>query len=351
MNSRRLILVILAFSNYCNGFSTVSDSFLSRVSSTTMINHSNLKQQTSPALRARNRDRYRDTSFAQTLQRSSNTHTSISSHTNSHNHLSKKEEHILSLSYKVSSMTYVTQIIMAFLKSGFKPISANSIGSPVLAAYLTWNLSNKENIREQDVSSKIMNGVLIIYSSLCLSVTAIIPKFNDRLIQLYCITALSTFILSAKGYSRGLPHTGIKGIIQETKALMPRIRNANFYARPRNVSTVFYLICMATVILLKMEQMIPILLDPAMRSPMILAFKMSNLAKLSVLGGSLVTLRDAANEGLLGQTRFRILNIFASYVFGAYTLGTSVSTMKLAILMISALSCLGNSIFASSNKK
>lgn len=254
----------------------------------------------------------------------------------------------LSLSYKTVSMAYFTQILMAFRKSsGLNPLSTNSIGGPLLASFLTYTLSQNENIVDQDGTSKLMNGVLMIYTFVCLSVTGFLPKFQDLYSNLFIGTAIITLLTSMKGYSRTWPKSGMEGILHETKRIMSRIHKANFYAIPKTPSTISYMVCMVAVIVLKMEQIISIttIISCGLQSPLRMALKINRLAELSVLGGSLVTLRDASNEDILGQSRFRILNLLACCVFGTYAVATS-NALMLVLLVMSTISCLWNAIFA-----
>ena len=254
----------------------------------------------------------------------------------------------LSLSYRMASIAYLTQILMAFRKSsGLNPLSTNSISGPLLASFLTYTLSKRESIVDQDGTSKLMNGVLMIYTFVCLSVTGFLPKFQDIYTNLFIGTAIVTLLISIKGYSRTWPRSGLEGIIHETKRIMPRIHKANFYAIPKTPSTISYMVCMVAVIVLKSEQIASIVINPSysVQSPMWMALKINRLAELSVLGGSLVTLRDASNQDILGQSRFRTLNILACYVFGTYAV-VSNNALMLGLLVSSVISCLGNAIFA-----
>ncbi|GFH44229.1 hypothetical protein CTEN210_00703 [Chaetoceros tenuissimus] len=278
------------------------------------------------------------------IQKSHNFKMSQSSSDISNENTGKK----LSLSYKLASMAYFTQILMAFRqKSGLNLLSTNSMGGPLLASFLTYTLSKNESIVDQDGTSKFMNGVLMIYTFVCLSVTGFLPKFQDIYTNLFIGTAIITLLPSIKGYSRTWPSSGIEGILNETKRIMPRIHKANFYTIPKTPSTISYMVCMVAVIVLKMEQILSIAMNPSFssQSPMWMALKINRLAELSVLGGSLVTLRDASNEDILGQSRFRILNILACYVFGSYAVATS-NALMLGLLVSSVISCLGNVIFA-----
>ena len=231
---------------------------------------------------------------------------------------------ILSFGYGSLSVAYVTQVIMALNKSGPTLTFYSAIGGPALAGALSLILSREKRSNSNDnVSSKLMNGTLMIYSCLCLILVGLAPQLDKPFGKLYFISALFTFLVNAKGYSRGYP---MSGFVEETKRILPRIHEANVYARPRDLPNFVYLVGMVTVILLKADIILPFLADPSSYPLRVMAFKVSSLAKLSVLGGSLVTLRDAANQKLLGQGRFKCLNLFVSYIFGSLAGAFCVNT-------------------------
>jgi len=271
----------------------------------------------------------------------------------------------MSVLYKITSCTYMAQIVMALLKSGPSLMFANAIGGPALAFLLTWILSLRDSF-ETDLlgSAKMMNGTLMIYSCICLVLVSIMPQLNKPFGVLFFTSAISTLIIAAKGYSNDL------AFIKSTKDILPRIHKANFYAVPKDLPNKLYAICMLAVILLKTNTILgnaaprgflarkissiakltnTVLGNAAPRG--FLAWKVSSIAKLSILGGTLVTLRDAANQKLLGRGRFRMVNIFVGLFF------VPIAVMKLkttsiynsllgSLLLASTFACFRNALFA-----
>lgn len=223
---------------------------------------------------------------------------------------------IISIGYGSLALAYITQIGMAMNKSAGLYLHS-AIGGPVMAAVLSLILvCGGLNDSKSDASSKLMNGSLMIYSSLCLVLVGLAPQLNTQFGQLYFASSLLTFMINAKGYSGDL---SLKGFVSETKSLLARIHDANIYTykNARDVPNFFYLVGMLAVVLMKTDVVLPIIFDPFSFPKRVFAYKVSTLAKLCVVGGSLVTLRDATNQKILKQGRFRVLNISVAYVFGS----------------------------------
>ena len=260
----------------------------------------------------------------------------------------------LPIGYKGLALAYLAQVAMALNKSGPTLFCANIIGGPALAGAISWILSSGKlaTIRGGHTSFKLMNGTLILYSITCLTLVALVPQLNKPFGLLYMLTGAFTFLINAKGYT-----SYSNSIVEETKKILPRIHSANLYAWPKDVPNVLYMICMVTVIVLKTQLLLQLstYVSTLKSSRLLIASNVSMLAKLTVLGGSLVTLRDAANEKILGNAQFRKLNLFVSYVFGtmaALKLSQVLVAPQVSIpgsagcvlLVLSTFSCLKNAL-------
>lgn len=279
------------------------------------------------------------------------------SHTDSNDFKSPEKRgnaHWLSIGYKGLGLAYLAQVVMALNESGPTLFCANIIGGPALAGAISWILSSGklETIRGGHTSLKLMNGTLILYSITCLTLVALVPQLNKAFGLLYMLTGAFTFLINAKGYT-----SYSNSIVEETKKILPRIHSANLYAWPKDVPNVLYMICMVTVIVLKTQVLLQLstYVSALKSSRLLIASNVSMLAKLTVLGGSLVTLRDAANEKILGNAQFRKLNLFVSYVFGtmaALKLSQVLVAPQVSIpgsagcvlLVLSTFSCLKNAL-------
>ena len=279
------------------------------------------------------------------------------SHTDSNDFKSPEKRgnaHWLSIGYKGLGLAYLAQVVMALNESGPTLFCANIIGGPALAGAISWILSSGklETIRGGHTSLKLMNGTLILYSITCLTLVALVPQLNKAFGLLYMLTGAFTFLINAKGYT-----SYSNSIVEETKKILPRIHSANLYAWPKDVPNVLYMVCMVTVIVLKTQVLLQLstYVSALKSSRLLIASNVSMLAKLTVLGGSLVTLRDAANEKILGNAQFRKLNLFVSYVFGTMAalklsqvlVAPQVSVPGSAgcvLLVLSTFSCLKNAL-------
>ena len=218
---------------------------------------------------------------------------------------------ISSFAYKGLSLAYAVQVIMTLNRRGPTIPCFNVINGPCLAAAISLILSYHNS--DIDVPSKLMNGTLVLYSMVCLTLVYLVPQVNKPFGLLYMMTGLSAFFISSKGYCNQFPNFNC--ILKQTKRILPRIQQANM-SIPKDLNSLLYMVCMVNVILLK-GGIIAEVMKMSTFSYTILAYKVGFMAKLTVLGGSLVTLRDGTNQKLLKQSRFRILNLFVSYVFGS----------------------------------
>jgi hypothetical protein len=273
----------------------------------------------------------------------SNTLLHMSTPANYENGPQKRKVSLQAVGYGSLSLAYSAQIMMEFAKSGLSTLFHSAVGGPAVAGVLSMILCSGEiGKHKNDISSKLMNGTLMIYSSLCMLLVSLAPQFQTAFGMLFSLSALFTFLINAKGFLKGFEGINI---------LLPRIHKANMYAIPRDLPNLFYYVAMISVILLKADAIIPLFADFYANGifPRTIAHNVSIIAELSILGGSLVTLRDAANEKILGTGRFRWLNLIISYVFGfmaASTIsrGNSLfSTVKGFLLLVSASGCLRNS--------
>ena len=225
------------------------------------------------------------------------------------------------IGYGCVALAYFIQIFLSFKKNHWQPkISLSETGAPGIACAISFILSAskiKYDRGKDDVPSFLMNGTLMIYSSLCmLQFSLAAQQITTSFTKFFLGTAIFSFLLNAKEYSSIYK----EGFIRGNEHLIPRIHKANLYALPKDLPNMIYFVGMLIVILLKVNLFIPILsasrnagISLASRGSIV--SKVSSLANLSILGGSLVTIRDAANQKYLSQKRFLVLNFFINLLF------------------------------------
>jgi len=304
MNYRRLIAITFVIAGFASGYTGSRHILKSQSFADVCCSSSkNIIEGTSTFGTSRCKSMKMSEKFVETADRSRNNMSSQFS----------------SIGYGCVTLAYFIQIFLSFWQP---TISLSETGAPGLACAISFILrvsKIKYDRGKDDVPSFLMNGTLMIYSSLCmLQFSLAAQQITTSFAKFFLGTAIVSFLLNAKEYSSIYK----EGFIRGNGHLIPRIHKANLYALPKDVPNMIYFVGMLIVILLKVNLFIPILAASpnagiSLASRGSIVSKVSSLANLSILGGSLVTIRDAANQKYLSQKRFLVLNFFISLLLSS----------------------------------
>jgi hypothetical protein len=224
------------------------------------------------------------------------------------------------IGYRAISAAYLLQILLAIRKTGGVTLAvANVAGGPLLASGLAYLLSTaaSHNRFSQD-AYKQLSGLLGLYSSLGLLLVGLIPQFNSFFGWLWFGTSLSALCLSVLGYLKGV-HAEGRTFTTETRRLTTGAQQTTL-AMPRDLASLAYSCALAVIASRKGLLCFDIfkLILSSSSSSIAIAAKLSQLIKLTILGGTTVILKDAAHRGRLHATGiFGFLNLLSSIVLGS----------------------------------
>lgn len=231
------------------------------------------------------------------------------------------------IGYRVFSAAYLLQILLAIRKTGGVTLAvANVAGGPLLASGLVYLLATMDNASQQNQFSRDttlrLNGLIALYSSLGL-VVGLVPQCHSFSWWLYFGTSFSVLSLSVLGYIQGVdPAVQGQTVSTETLRLTKEAQHTTF-AMPQNVASFGYSCALAVIAsckgLLCLEIFNRLLLPSSSSSSIAIAIaaNVSRFAKLTVLGGTIVILKDAAHRGRLDAKTFRVLNLLSAIVLGS----------------------------------
>jgi hypothetical protein len=218
--------------------------------------------------------------------------------------------------YRGVSMLHFGQIVMAVKKSGLSLGCLNVIGGPLMAFGVTFLLGNacdKQHLAMD--TSKRLNGVLVLYATLALCLVALVPQLHNPFGMLWFISASSTLFVAVKGYFSGLKADSDKTFFPETLRLFSDASRTTL-AVPPNGITFGDFFSLWTVAIRKASLVwgiLQVLLSVGLEKSQI-APKLSQLAKLTLLGGSLVTAASIEGSAERDLTMMP-LNMMTAYVF------------------------------------
>eukprot|EP00980_Cylindrotheca_fusiformis_P008430 scaffold1784_cov116-Cylindrotheca_fusiformis.AAC.10 len=218
--------------------------------------------------------------------------------------------------YRGVSMLYFGQIIMSFKKSGLTLNCFNFVGGPLMASGVTFLLghASEKQCLAMDTFKKL-NGLLVLYATLCLTLVGLVPQLHEPFVFLFLTSGTSTLFVGTKGYFAGLRADGNVPFLEETLRLSKGAASTTLSLPPKiTYGEVASLWCIAARKLRLAVGVVQVLLTVGMHKSQIVP-KISELAKLTILGGSLVTtisIEDIAAKNIA----YVPLNLMLSYVLG-----------------------------------
>jgi hypothetical protein len=208
------------------------------------------------------------------------------------NEAEKKVHHdqlALAKLYRGVSMLYLGQVIMALKKSSLTLGCLNVVGGPLMASGVTFLLGSAS--KKQYLASdtfKRLNGLLALYATICLGIVALVPQLHQAFGQLFFISATTTLLVGVKGYFAGLCADGNKSFVSETSRLFDGASRVTLAFPPKiTVGDFISLWCVAARKVSLALGVIQVILSAGPVKSQIVP-KISQLAKLTMLGGSLV---------------------------------------------------------------
>lgn len=227
----------------------------------------------------------------------------------------RKDPLSLATLYRGVSMMHFGQIMLAVKKSGVTLGSLNVIGGPLMASGITFILgkaAEKHNLRYD--TSKRLNGLLFLYATLALILVALAPQLYNPFGMLWFLSGSSTLFVATKGYFSGLKANDNENFLTETSRLLKAALKTPM-ARPTKKISFGDFASLWTILAKKTMLgwgILKVLLTSglATRSPIVLA--VSQLTKLTILGGSIVTALSIGDDPTR-EDALVPLNFLASY--------------------------------------
>ena len=216
------------------------------------------------------------------------------------------------------SMLHFGQVFMALKKSGLTLGSLNVIGGPLMAAglmFLLGNASEKKCLSND--TFKRLNGLMVCYATMALCLVAIVPQLGNPFGMLYFISGSSTLFVVVKGYLVGL-RVNKDQFFPDTLRLLKEAFQTSIVALPHDRTSLGYFVSLWTVATLKATLAwgaLQLVLSPNFTIRQVAPI-LSQLTKLTILGGSLVTAMSMKDKPARDST-FVPLKMLASYVFGS----------------------------------
>lgn len=218
--------------------------------------------------------------------------------------------------YRGVSMLYLGQVIMAVKKSGLTLGCLNVVGGPLMAAGITFllGIASEKQCLALD-TFKRLNGLLFLYATLCLVIVALVPQLHQAFGLLYFISGTSTLLVGIKGYLAGLPADGDKQFLSETSRLFAGASRVTLALPPKITFGEFIALwCIATRKFILAGGVARVIFSTGLGKHQVVP-KISELAKLTILGGSLVS-AISIEDTISRDVALIPINILQSYVFG-----------------------------------
>jgi hypothetical protein len=246
---------------------------------------------------------------------------------NSSNKMQSKGTSKLSLGYKALSFGYAFQVWLTLVKSrGLSLAVANAIGGPLVASGILHQISKSTKNLAND-TIKQLNGLLILYASIGLSMVALLPPTTSIFEWLWCLCSAGTLISCFRGYLSGALESASKAdsLKENLKMLYRETLRLNIasqqsvWSKPTNLPTVVYSAALPIILLMKLSLGIELIQLVLSSSPAYaLVGRLSQLAKLTILGGSTVILKSlvAKNEPFdLELSTISRLQLLTAYIY------------------------------------
>jgi hypothetical protein len=252
--------------------------------------------------------------------------------------------------YRAASLAYLASATILSLANGYRSkqhhsmslfaacwFQAYTVAGPILAsgvAYILTDAAVKDNL--QSDTYKRFNLFLGQYAALTLSMVYLAP--DSFASPIFIVPSLLGLINSSKGYAYGAlgwdKKTGSykEEMVQAVKSTIQTL----VLTPPKNLASLGYLGATLTVGSMKVAQLVEIVTGTLVQQQqatiplVVIATRLSRLAKLSLLTAVLFTLKDTADRDRLGGTTFIELNFLSSFVLGTMA-GRSVQGMHVCM--------------------
>jgi len=214
------------------------------------------------------------------------------------NDVVNQSQDILTRTYQGISVLYLIQIFLSLRKSGLTSIWIHVIGGPFMAFGITALLANAnssslddEYLQRSD-TFKRLNGLMALYSLLSLWVVSFAPEQikNNLFAKIYCLAAFGSLFASSKGYISSLKKSHID-FFSETKRLIYDAAHLSFSSLPFKQIPIGAFISLWTIAIKKLLLICGIfkVVTSPLEPSRLLGREVSKLAKITILGGSMVT--------------------------------------------------------------
>ncbi|CAJ1932601.1 unnamed protein product [Cylindrotheca closterium] len=240
--------------------------------------------------------------------------------------------------YHGTSMIYCGQVALEIKKYGLTIGSLNSVGGSIMAAgitYLLGNLAWKEYLGFD--TGKRLNGLLFLYAMVSLCTFTFVPnlcKLGGMLSLLSLFSSAGTLLLATKGYLSGLCADGNKSFLPETLRLCKGAVQTTMCRPPKDMTYPNF-ICLLTVAIRKAVLVGGVLNEVFFGGgrTLLIVPKLIQLAKLTLLGGALVTSISVEDNEVAKKMVTGPINVMALYIFSfmsAFNLVRASSAFQLA---------------------
>lgn len=226
--------------------------------------------------------------------------------------------------YHGASLLYCGTALLSLKKYGLTLKSLNFAGEPFMAAGITYLLreSSGKGFLGFD-TFKRLNGLMFLYAQIRLVILTLMPNMVELDSVLGILSILSTTVVSTKGYFLGLRASGDKLFLPETFRLCKAAGSLTMSLPTKNMTYPNF-IRLLTVAIRKGAFLAGILnlLWFGKATRLQIVPKLSQLGKLTLLGGSLITSVSVEPSEKAQKMTVGPINFMAFYVFSLMS-GTS----------------------------
>ena len=265
--------------------------------------------------------------------------------------------------YRGVSMLHFAQVLMEFKKSGVTLGSLNVVGGPLMATGLMILLGDAaESQQLQKDTFKRLNGLMVLYATLALSLVALVPQIDNPFGLLFLLSGSSTLFAGVKGYFAGLRADGNKSFLAETQRLFQAASNTTMNTcipskqQLHKMSSLGDFISLWVVAIKKMYLVFTVGLiltttttTTVSTMRLKIAPHLSHFMKLTILGGSLITTISIQDSSVSTQETnvVTILSILIAYVFStmaAFVLPKAVESNEFIIGFMFSVGAIASTI-------
>jgi hypothetical protein len=244
-----------------------------------------------------------------------------------------KRQDRLQIGYKVTSIVYLGVSILHIVRKGLNSWALYyACGGPLLASGITYILAQAaSNDRISSDTYKRLNLSLLTFGVLGLTLPVLDPIHFRA--PVFIIPPLLATVNSIKGYGYGVLGWDKK---KEKSAILTDLKES-FQSTFQSLITfrkesLDYLLATSMVVIMTVVKCKE-LFGSSTTNPLMVASKVSRMARLMLFSGVLFTLKDAADRNRLSGTTFVQLNYLSSAVFLSMA-GTFDSLFVVAVVTV-----------------